>query len=159
VAHVRVGDPLNLTGAPLLDLPVALPSLNGLLGGLLTQTDQAGDLTLLAGTPLQTTIKIASATPAATGRNVSASSDGVSILALQGLGASSPTAMDGGIRLRLASSSAAVAGDILKVQAAAPSLPITGGSTYVFLAGAAVMAVAAGHVFRSSRRLRAKARA
>ncbi|HMC09485.1 MAG TPA: hypothetical protein VKL22_09230 [Actinomycetota bacterium] len=159
VAHVKVGDPLNLTGKPLLDLPVALPSLNNLLGGLLTQSDQAGNLTLLAGTPLETTIKVASATPHSTGRNVSASSDGVSIFALKGLGASSPSAMDGGLRLRLASSSAAVAGDVLKVQAAAPSLPITGGRTYVFLAGAAVMAVAAGHVLRSSRRLRAKARA
>ena len=68
-------------------------------------------------------------------------------------------AYDGGIRINLASSSASVAGDILKVQAAAPSLPITGGPTYVFLAGAAFMAVAAGHVLRKSRRVRAAAKA
>src|SRR5207245_9701193 len=111
LGNVTPGDPLTPTGKPLLDLPVALPSLNNLLGGLLTQSDQAGNLTLLAGTPLETTIKVASATPHSTGRNVSASSDGVSIFALKGLGAFSPSAMHGGLRLRLASSSAAVAGD------------------------------------------------
>ena len=71
------------------------------------------------------------------------------------------TGLDPGWRqvgsLRLASSSASVAGDILKTQAAAPSLPITGGPTYVFLAGAAFMAVAAAHVIRNSRRIRAGA--
>jgi hypothetical protein len=158
IATIKIANPLG--GAPLLNVPLSLPSLSGLLGGLggLTQTDQSGDLTLLAGTPLETTIKIASATPHQTGQNVTSSSDGVSILALKGLGASSPTAMDGGLRLRLASSSASVAGDILKVQAAAPSLPITGGPTYVFLAGAAFMAVAAAHVLRKSRRIRAGAK-
>lgn len=157
IATIKIANPLG--GAPLLDLPLSLPSLSGLLGGLggLTQADQSGDLTLLAGTPLETTIKIASATPHQSGRNVTSSSDGVSILALKGLGASSLGAMDGGLRLQLASSSASVAGDILKVQAAAPSLPITGGRDYVFLAGAAFMAVAAAHVIRSSRRLRAGA--
>ena len=156
VAHIKIANPLG--GGNLLDLPIAVPSLNGLLGGLLSQTDQAGDLTLLAGTPLETTIKVASASPHQTGRNVTASSDGVSILALKGLGASSVGGTDGGIRLRLASSSSSVAGDILKVQAAAPSLPITGGPTYVFLAGAAFMAVAAAHVLRNSRRMRAGAK-
>lgn len=158
IATIKIANPLG--GAPLLNLPLSLPSLSGLLGGLggLTQADQAGDLTLLAGTPLETTIKIASATPHQSGRNVTSSSDGVSILALKGLGASTLGAMDGGLRLQLASSSASVAGDILKVQAAAPSLPITGGRSYVFLAGAAFMAVAAAHVIRSSRRLRAGAK-
>ena len=158
IATITIANPLG--GAPLLDLPLSLPSLSGLLGGLggLTQADQSGDLTLLAGTPLETTIKIASATPHQSGRNVTSSSDGVSILALKGLGASALGAMDGGLRLQLASSSASVAGDILKVQAAAPSLPITGGPTYVFLAGAAFMAVAAAHVIRKSRRLRAGAK-
>lgn len=160
VAHVTIGNPLDLGGAPLLDLPISLPSLSGLLGGLLgSSTDSAGDLTLLGGTPLQTVIKVATATPHATGRNVTASSNGVAIDALEGLGASALGAYDGGIRLNLASSSASVAGDILKVQAAAPSLPITGGPTYVFLAGAAFMAVAAGHVLRKSRRVRVGAKA
>ena len=158
IATIKIANPLG--GAPLLNLPLSLPSLSGLLGGLggLTQADQSGDLTLLAGTPLETTIKIASATPHQSGRNVTSSSDGVSILALKGLGASALGAMDGGLRLQLASSSASVAGDILKVQAAAPSLPITGGRSYVFLAGAAFMAVAAAHVIRSSRRIRAGAK-
>lgn len=160
VAHVTIGNPLDLGGAPLLDLPISLPSLSGLLGGLLgSSTDSAGDLTLLGGTPLQTVIKVATATPHATGRNVTASSNGVAIDALEGLGASALGAFDGGIRINLASSSASVAGDILKVQAAAPSLPITGGPTFVFLAGAAFMAVAAGHVLRKSRRIRAGAKA
>lgn len=158
IANIHIANPLG--GGDLLNLPLTLPTLNGLLGGLgggLSQADQSGNLTLLAGTPLETTIKIASATPHSTGRNVTASSDGVSILALKGLGASTAGGTDGGLRLRLASSSASVAGDILKVQAAAPSLPITGGPTYVFLAGAAFMAVAAAHVIRNSRRLRAGA--
>ena len=157
IATIKIANPLG--GAPLLDLPLTIPSVGGLLSlGGLTQADQSGNLTLLAGTPLETTIKIASATPHQSGRNVTSSSDGVSILALKGLGASALGAMDGGLRLRLASSSASVAGDILKVAAAAPSLPITGGPTYVFLAGAAFMAVAAAHVIRSSRRLRTGAK-
>jgi hypothetical protein len=156
IATIKIANPLG--GAPLLDLPLTIPSVGGLLSlGGLTQADQSGNLTLLAGTPLETTIKIASATPHQAGRNVTSSSDGVSILALKGLGASSLGAMDGGLRLRLASSSASVAGDILKVAAAAPSLPITGGPTYVFLAGAAFLAVAAAHVIRNSRRIRAGA--
>src|SRR5205807_270797 len=63
IATIKIANPLG--GAPLLNLPLSLPSLSGLLGGLggLTQADQSGDLTLLAGTPLETTIKIASATP------------------------------------------------------------------------------------------------
>jgi len=157
IARIKIANPLG--GGSLLDLPLTIPSLGGLLSlGGLTQADQSGNLTLLAGTPLETTIKIASATPHQSGRNVTSSSDGVSILALKGLGASTLGAMDGGLRLRLASSSASVAGDILKVQAAAPSLPITGGQSYVFLAGAAFMAVAAAHVIRSSRRIRAGAK-
>ena len=159
IAHIKVGDPLNLGGAPLLDLPISVPNLTGLLGGLLSSTDQAGDITLLKGTPLQTEIKVASATPQATGTNVTASSTGVGIDALEGLGATSPGSMDGGIRLNLANASASVAGNIAKVQSAAPALPITGGPTYVFLAGAAVVAVAAGHTLRASRKLRAKANA
>jgi hypothetical protein len=156
IATIKIANPLG--GAPLLDLPLTIPSVGGLLSlGGLTQADQSGNLTLLAGTPLETTIKIASSTPHQTGRNVTSSSDGVSILALKGLGASTLGAMDGGLRLRLASSSASVAGDILKVAAAAPSLPITGGPTYVFLAGAAFLAVAAAHVIRNSRRIRAGA--
>jgi hypothetical protein len=156
IARIKIANPLG--GGSLLDLPLTIPSLGGLLSlGGLTQADQSGNLTLLAGTPLETTIKVASSTPHQTGRNVTSSSDGVSILALKGLGASSLGAMDGGLRLRLASSSASVAGDILKTQAAAPSLPITGGPTYVFLAGAAFMAVAAAHVLRNSRRIRAAA--
>jgi hypothetical protein len=159
IATIKIANPLG--GGDLLNLPLSLPSLSGLLGGLgggLSSTDGSGDLTLLKGTPLETTIKIASATGHQTGRNVTSSSDGVSILALKGLGASALGAMDGGIRLRLASSSASVAGDILKVQAAAPSLPITGGRDFIFLGGAAFMAVAAAHVIRNSRRIRAGAK-
>jgi hypothetical protein len=158
VAHLKIGNLLDPKGGPLLDLPIALPSLGnllgGVLGGVLGASDSDGSITLLKGTPLETTLKIATATQHQVGRNVTASSDGVSVLALKGLGASQPGAMDGGLRLRLASSSASVAGDVLKVQAAAPALPITGGQTYVFLAGAALVGVAAAHVLRGSRRLR-----
>jgi hypothetical protein len=157
IANVQIANPL--TGGSLLNLPITVPNLSGLLGGLLSSTDQAGDLTLLAGTPLQTTIKVASATPASTGASVTAQSTGVGIDALQGLGSSSPSAYDGGIDLNLANANSSMAGNIAKVQSAAPALPITGGPTYVFLAGAAVVAVAAGHVLRSSRKLRAKATA
>ncbi len=160
IATVQVGNLLDPTGAPLLNLPINLGSLTGgLLGGLLESKDQAGDITLLGGTPLQTEIKVASATPAATGANVTAQATGLGIDALEGLGASSATAYDGGVRLDLADASASMAGSIAKVQSAAPALPITGGPVYVFLAGAAVVAVAAGHVLRSSRKLRAKANA
>jgi hypothetical protein len=159
IATVKVGNLLDPTGAPLLNLPINLPDLSGLLGGLLETQDQAGDITLLGGTPLQTEIKVASATPAATGSNVTANSTGVGIDALEGLGASSASAFDGGLRLNLANASASMAGSIAKVQSAAPALPITGGPTYVFLAGAAVVGVAAAHLLRSSRKLRAKANA
>lgn len=157
IANVQIANPL--TGGSLLNLPVTIPNLSGLLGGLLSSTDQAGDLTLLAGTPLQTTIKVASATPASTGASVTAQSTGVGIDALQGLGASAPGAYDGGLDLNLANANSSMAGNIAKVQSAAPALPITGGPIYVYLAGAAVVAVAAAHVLRSSRKLRSKASA
>lgn len=160
IATVQVGNLLNPGGGDLLNLPINLGDLTGgLLGGLLESKDQAGDITLLGGTPLQTEIKLAAATPAASGANVTAHATGLGIDALEGLGASSPTAFDGGLRLDLADASASMAGSIAKVQSAAPALPITGGPVYVFLAGAAVVAVAAGHVMRSSRKLRAKANA
>lgn len=154
LANIKVGDLGGLTGG-LLNLPINLPDVTGLLSGLLKSQDANGNLVLLGGTPLQTTIGLGHATPDSTGRSVTSAASGLTIKALQGLGATSLAAMDGGLNLELASTSASAGGDTFKTAAAAPALPITGGPTYVFLAGAAFMAVAAAHVLRSSRRLRA----
>lgn len=152
LATVTIGGTSLLTGASLLALPTGATS--GLLGGLLSSTDQAGDITLLAGTPLQTEIKVAAAQASPPGPSVTASSTGLAVYALEGLGATSPTSYDGGIRLDLASSSAAVAGSIAKVQSEGAALPVTGGPVYVFLAFGVLMAVGAAHLFRNSRKLR-----
>lgn len=161
LAHLTIGNPL---GGTLLDLPIDLSGLtNGLgstLGGLgVVSTDAQHDLILLKGTPLQTTIGISTATDDATGPSVSASSSALTVKALQGLGASSPTAFDGGIIVDLASTSASVAGNIAKVQSASSPLPITGGRDYVFLAGAGILALGAAQMLRGSRKVRANAKA
>lgn len=161
LAHLTIGNPL---GGTLLDLPIDLSAVTNLLGGTLgglgiVSTDAQHDLILLKGTPLQTTIGISTATDDATGPSVSASASGLTVKALQGLGASSPTAFDGGIIVDLASTSASVAGNIAKVQSASSPLPITGGRDYVFLAGAGILALGAAQMLRGSRKVRAKAKA
>jgi hypothetical protein len=77
---------------------------------------------------------------------VKAIADGVSLELLKGIGASSPTAMDGGVVLQLAHSEAEVAGapavhtptEVL----AQTSLPRTGGTPWVPMAGIGILAIA-----------------
>ena len=125
--------------APALGLPAALSHIEIAPG----QTQ-----TILAGTPLESTIRIAD------GRvenladgGVKAIADGVSLELLKGIGASSPTAMDGGVVLQLAHSEAEVAGapavntptaEVL----AQTELPRTGGTPWVPLAGIGILAIA-----------------
>jgi hypothetical protein len=106
-------------------------------------------LTILKGTPLQSTITVAdgSSTTNKDG-SVTAVADGVSLDLLQGLGASSATATDGGIDLALAQSTASVGGTpaVAPVTAAAvpPSvkaLPFTGSTPGLPLAGAGLLGV------------------
>lgn len=107
-------------------------------------------LTILQGTPLQSTITVADGTSTVNkDGSVTAIADGVSLDLLQGLGASSPTATDGGIDLALAESTASVGG----TPAAAPvppavaatvvtkSLPFTGSTPGLPLAGAGLLGV------------------
>lgn len=105
-------------------------------------------LTILQGTPLQSTITVADGTSTVNkDGSVTAIADGVSLDLLQGLGASSPTATDGGIDLALAQSTASVGG----TPAAAPvtaavaptvkALPFTGSTPGLPLAGAGLLGV------------------
>jgi hypothetical protein len=102
--------------------------------------------TILAGTPLQSTITIANGTkqvlPDGTAK---ATADGVSLKLLQGLGASSLSAMDGGVVLQLSHSEAEVAGapGVATPQVLAQSsLPRTGGTPWIPMAGIGILAVA-----------------
>jgi hypothetical protein len=105
-------------------------------------------LTILQGTPLQSTITVANGTSTVNkDGSVTAIADGVSLDLLQGLGASSATATDGGIDLALAESTARVGG----TPAAAPvtaavspttkALPFTGSTPGLPLAGAGLLGV------------------
>jgi len=110
-------------------------------------------LTILQGTPLQSTITVADGTSTVNkDGSVTAVADGVSLDLLQGLGASSATATDGGIDLALAESTASVGGK--PALAAAPvvaassitpppvkALPFTGSTPTLPLAGAGLLAV------------------
>ncbi|MGH2706490.1 MAG: hypothetical protein ACRDJ4_15805 [Actinomycetota bacterium] len=144
VANLKVKDLLGLTGNDFISLPIEAPSLNNLLS-------------VLDGTPLATTIELASATPKQVGRNVSAAATAVGINALQGLGASSLGAKDGGLRLKVAASNVSAGGDLVKAEVVPAPLPLTGGPTFAFLAGAAVLSFSAALSYRKARRVRAKA--
>jgi hypothetical protein len=125
--------------APALGLPAAVSHIEIAPG----QTQ-----TILAGTPLESTIRIA------TGRvenladgGVKAIADGVSLELLKGIGASSPTAMDGGVVLQLAHSEAEVAGApaVTTTQSqvlAQTTLPRTGGTPWIPMAGIGMLAIA-----------------
>jgi hypothetical protein len=102
--------------------------------------------TILEGTPLQSTITIANGTkqvlPDGTAK---ATADGVSLKLLQGLGASSLSAMDGGVVLQLSHSEAEVAGApaVATPQVLAQTaLPRTGGTPWIPMAGIGILAVA-----------------
>ena len=125
--------------APALGLPVALSHIDVAPG----QT-----VRILEGTPLQSTITVADGRVenlADGGKKAIA--DGVSIELLQGLGASSPTAFDGGVAVRLAHSEAAVAGapavvTPAPVVAGISVLPRTGGTPWAPIAGIGLLAIA-----------------
>ncbi|MDQ1375529.1 MAG: hypothetical protein QOJ09_2867 [Actinomycetota bacterium] len=125
--------------APALGLPAAVNHIEVAPG----QT-----VKILEGTPLQSTITVADGkTTDLPDGGVKAVADGVSLELLQGLSASSPTAFDGGLAVRLAHSEAQVAGapatsnpgtQVLGVTA----LPRTGGTPWVPMAGVGILAVA-----------------
>lgn len=125
--------------APALGLPAAVSSIDIAPG----QT-----VTILEGTPLQSTITVADGkVQNLADGGVKAVADGVSVELLQGLGASSPTAFDGGVALRLAHSEAVVAGapavvTPAPVVAGVTALPRTGGTPWVPLAGIGLLAIA-----------------
>ncbi|MHB1854163.1 MAG: hypothetical protein ACYCS2_03800, partial [Acidimicrobiales bacterium] len=110
-------------------------------------------LTILQGTPLQSTITVADGTSTVNkDGSVTAVADGVSLDLLQGLGASSPTATDGGIDLALAESTASVGGKpaipaapVVAATSITPpaikALPFTGSTPTLPLAGAGLLAV------------------
>jgi hypothetical protein len=125
---------------PTLAASLGLPSSTSIKPGV-TQT-------ILAGTPLQSTIIVADgSTSRAADGTVSAVADGVSLKLLQGLNASSATAYDGGIVLQLAHSEANVVGVpatkvLPQVVVRPPTLPRTGGTPWLPLAGAGFLALA-----------------
>src|SRR5581483_10132517 len=100
------------------------------------------------GTPLQSTIIVADgSTSKAADGTVSAVADGVSVKLLQGLNASSATAYDGGIVLALAHSEANVVGVPAtkvapQVVVKPPTLPRTGGTPWIPMAGAGLLGLA-----------------
>jgi hypothetical protein len=141
IATIKVKDLLNLVPGDYLTSAVDAGALNGLLAPL-------------AGTVLDSAIELASATPAQQGNNVVASTSGVALRLLRGLGESAAGSRDGGLTLRLAAADVRVAGDLVKAAQVAPALPVTGGSTYLFLAGAAALAAASPLVARKARKLR-----
>ncbi|MGH2720626.1 MAG: hypothetical protein ACRDJO_03355 [Actinomycetota bacterium] len=141
IATIKVKDLLDLVPGSYLVADVDLSVLNNLLAPL-------------KNTILDSGIELASATPAQTGNNVSASTTGVGVNLLRGLGESSPGARDGGIRLRVAAANAQIAGDVVKAETVDAPLPHTGGPTTMFLALAAMLAAGAPLVFGMSRRMR-----
>lgn len=115
-------------------------------------------LSPLNGTILETTVDVAKTTKTAN----SASSTGVGIRALKGIGqktaGATPLACgscDGGLSLRLAAADVSVS-VVLRVTIQQP-LPVTGGPTYLYWAAAAVLAIGAPLLIRVARRLRTTA--
>jgi hypothetical protein len=141
VATIKVKDLLNLVPGDYLTSGIDASLLNSLLAPL-------------AGTILDSGIELASATPPQTGNNVIASTSGVALRLLRGLGESAPGARDGGIALRLAAADVRLAGDVVKAAQVAPALPVTGGPTFLFLVGAAALATASPFVARKARKMR-----
>jgi hypothetical protein len=126
VASVKVRDLLNLVPGDYLTAAIPALQLNNLLAPL-------------AGTVLDSSVEAASATPAQSGPNVTASTSGVVLRLLKGLGESALGAHDGGLTIRLAAADVAVSGEIVQPAQAAPALPHTGGPTTAFLLGAALL--------------------
>jgi len=131
---------------------VKLAPLPGLLPSGLTQSIAPGQtLTILEGTPLESTISVADGrTYDLPDGGVGAVADGVSLHLLKGIAASSPTARDGGILLQLAHSEADVAGAPAvtvpvtnnPTVAGVQQLPRTGGTPWIPMAGVGILALA-----------------
>jgi hypothetical protein len=126
--------------APALGLPAALSHIEVAPG----QT-----VKILEGTPLQSTITVADGKSVdLPDGGVKAIADGVSLELLQGLNASSATAYDGGLAVRLAHSEAQVAGAPAQTTPAEAqvqgitALPRTGGTPWIPIAGLGILAVA-----------------
>jgi hypothetical protein len=141
VATIKVKDLLDSVAGDYIVSSVDAGLLNSLLAPL-------------SGTILDSGIELASATPAQQGNNVVASTSGVALRLLRGLGESAAGARDGGLSLRLAAADVRLAGDLVKAVQVTPALPVTGGPTYLLLAGAAVLATASPLVARKGRKLR-----
>jgi hypothetical protein len=127
VATVQVRDLLNLVPGDYLTAAIPALDLNNILAPL-------------AGTPLASSVELASATPAQNGQNVVASTSGVMLRLLKGFGESAPGARDGGIVLRFAAADATVTGEVVNAVVAAP-LPHTGGPTTAFMLGALLLGI------------------
>ncbi|MGH2688912.1 MAG: hypothetical protein ACRDKW_08915 [Actinomycetota bacterium] len=141
VATIKVKDLLNLVPGDYLTSAIDASLLNSLLAPL-------------AGTILDSGIELASATPPQQGNNVVASTSGVALRLLRGLGESALGARDGGITLRLAAADVRVAGDIVKAAQVAPALPVTGGPTYLLLGAAALLGMGSPLLARKARKMR-----
>jgi hypothetical protein len=141
IATIKVKDLLDLVPGSYLVADVDLSVLNTLLAPL-------------KNTILDSGIELASATPAQTGNNVSASTTGVGVSLLRGIGESSPGARDGGIRLRVAAADVQIAGDVVKAETVDSPLPHTGGPTTMFLALAVMLAAGAPLIYGMSRRMK-----
>jgi hypothetical protein len=139
IATIKVKDILDLIPGDYITADVDLSMLNGLLAPL-------------KNTILDSSIELASATPAQSGNSVSASTTGVGVNLLRGLGESSPGARDGGIRLRVAAADAAIAGDLVKAETVDAPLPRTGAPTTMFWALAAMLTAGAPFIYRYSRK-------
>lgn len=110
------------------------------------------DITILKGTPLESRIVVGAGHTdvSADGKTASAVADGVALYLLEPLGASSATALDGGIRIELAHAEAGIGG-VPAVTSPAPvvpkietprELPRTGGNPLIPLAGVVVLGAA-----------------
>lgn len=144
LATMKVKDLLNLVPGDYVSVPVDASALNGLLAPL-------------SQTILDSSLEVAQATAPQKGNNVVASTTGVGLHLLKGIGESAAGAKDGGLRLRVAGAEVKMAGEMGQAAAPpefAPTLPRTGGLTYAFLAGAAMLAAAAPLVAALGRRIR-----
>lgn len=106
---------------------------------------------------LATDVTVGTATPAQEGTSVAAAATGIEIHALKGLGETNAAcltdaaACHAGIDLRLAAARVTIAGDIKNAEL--PPLPHTGGPTYLYFTGAALLAGAAVALRRMARKL------
>jgi hypothetical protein len=145
------------TSTPSFDPAVVRVTFNTVLTNALglheVEVPAGKDITILQGTPLESRIIVGagSKTVSADGKTANAVADGVSLRLLEPLGASSATALDGGITLQLAHAEAGIGGAPAVVTAApkAPvvhetprELPRTGGNPFIPMAGVGVLALA-----------------